>query len=106
MSRFLASTLAVTHDYARDKSSKVKPAATQMSSLSVTVSAIFGFAPLVLFGNIWIITAVIPVLLVNFYLGYFFQKNIGGFTGDCSGATQQLTEVIFYLSILGLWTFT
>ena len=102
MSRFLASTLAVTHDYAREDSSKAKPAATRMSNLSLVISAIFGFAPLALFGNIWIITAVVPVLLVHFYLGSFFQKNIGGFTGDCSGATQQLTEVAFYLSILAL----
>lgn len=106
LSRFLASTLAVTHDYAREKSSKAKPTATEMSKLAVIISAIFGFAPLALFGNIWIITAVIPVFLVHLYLGYFFQKKIGGFTGDCSGAAQQLTEVIFYLSILGLWTFT
>lgn len=102
LSRFSASTLAVTHDYVREKSSKAKPAATEMSNLSVTVSAIVGLAPVVLFGTIWIIAAIIPVLFVHIYLGYFFQSKIGGFTGDCSGATQQLTEVTFYLSILSL----
>ncbi len=100
LSRFLASTLAVIHDYARDESSKANPAATQMSSLSVFVSAFFGLAPLAFFSSVWIIAVVIPVLLAHLYLAYFFQKNIGGFTGDCSGALQQLTEVTFYLSVL------
>jgi adenosylcobinamide-GDP ribazoletransferase len=102
LSRFLASTLAVTHRYSRDESSKAKPVATEMSSLSVFVSAIFGVAPLALFGNVWIIATVIPVLFVHLYLGYFFRRKIGGFTGDCSGAVQQLTEVTFYLSLLAL----
>jgi adenosylcobinamide-GDP ribazoletransferase len=39
------------------------------------------------------------------YLGYYFNKRIGGYTGDCLGATQQVTEVMFYLGILGLCKF-
>lgn len=105
LSRFLASTLSITHEYARDHSSKGKPAATEMSAFSVAVSAAFGLLPLALFGSYRILLAVIPVVLVHLYLGYFFKKWIGGFTGDCSGAAQQLTEVTFYLSVLGLWTF-
>ena len=29
-----------------------------------------------------------------------FKKQIGGYTGDCLGATQQLSEVAFYCGML------
>jgi adenosylcobinamide-GDP ribazoletransferase len=40
------------------------------------------------------------------YLGRYFTKWIGGYTGDCLGATQQLTEVGFYFLMGILWKFT
>lgn len=104
-SRFVASTLSLTHNYARDRSSKAKPVATEMSVSSVTISAVIGLLPLALFGSPVILLVLVPVFFIRLYLGYFFKKWIGGFTGDCSGAVQQLTEVTFYLSLLGLWTF-
>jgi adenosylcobinamide-GDP ribazoletransferase len=42
---------------------------------------------------------------MKIYLGWYFKKWIGGYTGDCLGATQQLCEIIFYLSALALWKF-
>lgn len=105
LSRFLASTLSFTHDYARNDSANAKPAATKMSVFSVVISAILGLFPLVFFNSYWILLSLIPVILVHLYLGHFYNRWIGGFTGDCSGAAQQLTEVTFYLSVLGLWTF-
>ncbi|WP_415864378.1 adenosylcobinamide-GDP ribazoletransferase [Thalassobellus suaedae] len=30
---------------------------------------------------------------------------MGGQTGDCAGAVQQLSEVVFYLSAIALWKF-
>jgi len=38
-------------------------------------------------------------------LARYFKKWIGGYTGDCLGATQQVCEVIFYLSVIALWKF-
>ena len=32
------------------------------------------------------------------------EENVD-YTGDCLGATQQVCEVIFYLSIIGIWKF-
>ncbi len=105
LSRFFASTLSFTHEYARNDSAKAKPAATEMSTFSVVISAVLGLLPLALFNSYGVLMALIPVILVHLYLGSFFNKWIGGFTGDCSGAAQQLTEVTFYLSVLGLWTY-
>jgi len=36
--------------------------------------------------------------------GGYFKRRIGGYTGDCLGATQQLTELIFLLGALSLLT--
>lgn len=104
-SRFLATTLIVTHDYVRGEPSKAKPVAKQMSRASVIISGIFGLLPLLLIPHSGIWLALIPMMAVLLYLGWFFNKWIGGHTGDCSGATQQLTEVTFYLAALVLWTF-
>ncbi len=44
----------------------------------------------------WIVALLLAVLM-----GYFFTQNyykrLGGYTGDCLGATQQLTELAFYI---------
>jgi adenosylcobinamide-GDP ribazoletransferase len=29
----------------------------------------------------------------------YFKKKLGGVTGDCLGAIQQLSEVVFYLGL-------
>jgi adenosylcobinamide-GDP ribazoletransferase len=44
--------------------------------------------------------AFLASLLVVFIMGQYFKKRIGGYTGDCLGAVQQVTEVNFYLVVL------
>lgn len=106
LSRFAASTLLYTLDYVRnDDQSKAKPAAQKMSKGSLLAGAIFGIAPMILFFNYYIFLVLIPVFAIRWYLGRFFFKWIGGQTGDCGGATQQICEVVFYLSLIVLWKF-
>jgi adenosylcobinamide-GDP ribazoletransferase len=106
-SRFMASTMVHTHDYVQDiDKSKVRPIANSRLSLS---EMLFSFAialiPFLMFQN-WMFLLTLPICYVSkMYLGYYFKKHIGGYTGDCLGATQQITEVIFYLSIIALWKF-
>jgi adenosylcobinamide-GDP ribazoletransferase len=40
------------------------------------------------------------MIIAAFWLAQFFKKWIGGYTGDCLGAVQQVTEIIFLLSIV------
>ena len=106
LSRFAASTLLYTLDYVRDEDqSKAKPAAQKMSGTSLIIAAFFGITPLLLFFNPLIFLVLIPVFAMRAYLGAFYKKWIGGQTGDCGGATQQLCEVIYYLSLLVIWKF-
>jgi adenosylcobinamide-GDP ribazoletransferase len=38
--------------------------------------------------------------LATLWLARLFRQQIGGYTGDCLGATQQLSEVAFYCGLL------
>ncbi len=106
LSRFVAATFIYTHEYSRDDAtSKVKPVGKKISVVELLIAAFFGLIPLLIFQNYWIFVLVIPVYLTKVLLGKYFQKWIDGYTGDCLGATQQVTEVVFYLSLLLLWKF-
>ncbi|WP_370407722.1 adenosylcobinamide-GDP ribazoletransferase [Tenacibaculum dicentrarchi] len=104
ISRFIATILLYTHEYVRDiDTAKVKPTTKKMSTKALIISGFFGILPLVFFQDIKIFAVLIPLLLTYLYMSRFFKKWIGGQTGDCAGALQQVSEVIFYLSILILW---
>ena len=36
----------------------------------------------------------------------YFLRRIGGYTGDCLGATQQLSELAIYVGLHLAWTFS
>ncbi|MCA6448544.1 MAG: adenosylcobinamide-GDP ribazoletransferase [Chitinophagaceae bacterium] len=44
-----------------------------------------------------------PAFLLRYVAVRFFKKWIGGYTGDCLGATQQICEIGFYIGCLLLW---
>lgn len=44
-------------------------------------------------------------LLVLVWMLNFLKRRLGGFTGDALGATQQLSEIAFYLGVLFVWRF-
>jgi len=41
-------------------------------------------------------------LIGTIFAGAYFRKRIGGYTGDCLGAAQQLAELSFLLTTLGI----
>jgi hypothetical protein len=43
---------------------------------------------------------VVATAIATFWLARKFVHRIGGYTGDCLGAVQQVTEVMFYLCAL------
>lgn len=108
LSRQAAISIIFTHQYSRDDvSSKSKPIAKQHSWKEVFGSFFFGLVPLLVLSyfNYKILLTLIPVFITRYFLARYFQKWIGGYTGDCLGATQQVCEVIYYLSILFIWKF-
>jgi adenosylcobinamide-GDP ribazoletransferase len=108
LSRLAAITIIFTHEYSRDDAtSKSKPIAKNVTWKEVLGSFIFGLLPLVALSYFQykILLVLLPVFVTRYFLARYFQKWIDGYTGDCLGATQQVCEVVFYLSILFLWKF-
>jgi adenosylcobinamide-GDP ribazoletransferase len=100
VSRFASTTLIHFLDYARDDdSSKSKPLATRMGRGELALAAAFGLAPCLLLPAAQAIVALALVGLVTLLAARHFVRRIGGYTGDCLGAVQQLTELAFYCGL-------
>jgi adenosylcobinamide-GDP ribazoletransferase len=92
------------YDYARNNDSKAAGAVYKPGLQELTIAIIIALLPLALLPDLCVL-AIMPVLGVNWYLGRYFHRYIGGYTGDCLGASQQIAETVFYLSVSALWTF-
>lgn len=96
LSRFAASSLIYTHRYVREnEDSKAKPLATQMNGRSFFIVALFGLLPLLLVIRFWWVLLVVTAVVL--IMRRWFERRIGGYTGDCLGAVQQVTELTIYL---------
>ena len=108
VSRFFAMTVIQSHEYVQDtENSKISPLRRAGSaSAGMLFSAMFAVVPLLFFYPDWIlILAIVPAYLSRIYLARYFNKWIGGYTGDCLGTVQQVSESMFYLSVLALCAF-
>jgi adenosylcobinamide-GDP ribazoletransferase len=104
LSRLAAAALICTLDYARS-SGKAMPVA-HMSAIEFAIAAVTALLPalaLVLSGHlVWtaLLGAMLGAAITTLWLAKKFVRRIGGYTGDCLGTVQQVTEVVFYLSLL------
>ncbi len=103
MSRTMAVSTMYTLPYVReDELSKSKPVTKNLHILDLWIAAIIGLTSILIFQNWIIYFTVIPLLATKFFMDRYFKKWIGGYVGDCLGSIQQVTEVIFYLSVLAI----
>ena len=104
LSRYSATGMIFFSEYARDDAkSKTKPVGKALSSTDFLVALIFGSTPLLVLSYIysyWYLIIIITVIPIVYFLKRYFEKWIGGFTGDALGATQQVSEIIFYLGFI------
>ena len=112
LSRFTAVTIIYTHHYVREnEDSKAKPVSKGITVPELTLAGFFGLLPLILFTVLlhqyWYLVTLPAMWLVRGYMGRLMQKWIGGYTGDCLGAVQQLGETVVYLCFcLVEWKYT
>jgi len=85
--------------------SKSKPVTSRrLSPGQLLIAILFGIAPLAFFP--WPFWLVIPFAgYVTWELAKYFKKWIGGYTGDCLGAVQQVTEIAIYLGWIIAWRY-
>src|SRR3990167_4905265 len=85
-------------DTARSKS---KPLADQISGGALLAAFLWCFMPLALVyqaqSAIYFIASVLCSALAAAWMARWFARRLQGFTGDCLGATQQVSEIGFYL---------
>ena len=103
LSRFMSVSFMYTHDYVRpDEDAKARRMSSRMTLSGLGFAAFFGVLPIGLYwalGNPYAVLAAIPVFIIRPVFGRLFSSRLGGYTGDCLGAVQQVTEAIFYVSV-------
>ena len=99
LSRFCATTLLRTLDYVRDEG-KAKPLATRIGWGELALAGATTLLALLLLPPTQALLGCVFATLATLWLARMFERRIGGYTGDCLGATQQLSEVAFYCGLL------
>ncbi len=101
-SKFCAAQLTNLLSYARPEGSKNKVSYCKMNNLQLLGNLFFGLiplVPLVLINPFFIFSILLPLILL-FLLVRFMKHHIGGYTGDCCGATYLICEAIMLLGII------
>lgn len=114
-SKWSASQIVNLLPYARNEEDcKIKKVYDRMSARTFTVGLLFALVPMlgcVLFLKetpymaLWIcVTASVPNG-VMVWLVQYMRRRIGGYTGDCCGATFLLCELSYFITLNTIWIF-
>ena len=104
VSRFCSTALLATMDYVReDLLAKAKPLATRISGGETLVALLFVVVSLAWLPTEKALAGCVLAALATLWLAAKFKRWLGGYTGDCLGATQQVSEIAFYLGLLAVW---
>ena len=105
LSRLTALGFIRTLPYARQDlaDGKANAVAHSMPNGRLASAALWGLVPLVAL-VVWqkqlaLLGVLLPLLLLHGVLNRWYRKWLGGYTGDCLGAAQQVAEVLVYLSL-------
>jgi adenosylcobinamide-GDP ribazoletransferase len=105
VSRLAAVSLIRSASYARDDG-KAKPMAQEMRAGEFVIATACALLPALALGAFDVLSwpaigaAVAASAIVAWWLRGMFVRRIGGYTGDCLGAVQQVSEVAIYLCVL------
>jgi len=93
LSYFLAS--------ARESDGQGARIAQKISPASLLIGTLLSFAIVFYFMRTEFWIPVLVAFLITALSGLYYSRSIGGVTGDCFGATNQLTEIAVYFC--GVW---
>ncbi|MFZ6658413.1 adenosylcobinamide-GDP ribazoletransferase [Undibacterium sp. TJN19] len=105
LSRLASCCLIWRMDYARHEG-KAKPLAQEMShaeflisflTVLLPINVVLYFFPIAIFN---LLMALVLMIALSWWMARMFQRKIGGYTGDCLGAVQQVSEVAIYMGLL------
>jgi adenosylcobinamide-GDP ribazoletransferase len=97
VSRLGSVFIMATLPYVRDTiDSRAKPLIRSVSMTSIVTASITGLLPLAVLPLVGVGGGAAVAAVAVICRGYF-KRRLGGYTGDCLGAVQQLGEGVFYL---------
>jgi len=103
LSRTCAASFIFNTAYVSDSAgSKSKPLAEKQSKAELTLLIICGLVPCLLLKLPIIATLIVSTLIFRVLFKKWLVSRLGGFTGDCLGAAQQIMELLIYLVFLAL----
>lgn len=108
LARLTSGNIVFLSKYARaDATSKVKPIEKGATTTEIIIAYVVGLLPLGIFAyyEINVLWVVVPLAFLVFFAKRYFEKHIGGYTGDCLGFTEQVAELIILLYLTALWKF-
>ncbi|HEY4290037.1 MAG TPA: adenosylcobinamide-GDP ribazoletransferase [Puia sp.] len=106
VSRLMPVLVMQVADYASDPDqSKSKDITSRrLSAGGLTVTILLALAPYAFLPwPFWL--TILPALYATYELNRYFRRWIGGYTGDCLGAIQQVTELVIYLGFVIVWRY-
>lgn len=104
VSRAIAALVAFSLPYATAEGAK-SSTVVGFTNTDLVVALLLGFLPLFLLFRLELLLAPLLPLLMALWFRSYINKKLGGYTGDCLGALQQLSEIFFYLAVLLLWKY-
>lgn len=106
LSRLMPILVIYTSEYSReDATSKTKPIGKKGKGFDFGLASIFGILPLIIIPGEYAFSIILVLLLTTFVFRRYIIRKLGGYTGDCLGALQQIAEVEFYLGYVIFQTF-
>ncbi|ALO36689.1 cobalamin synthase [Colwellia sp. MT41] len=101
LSRAVAGSLISSLPYvSNDEQSKSKPLAQAQSWAELTLLLLIGLAPLIFYASEVVFSLLLVLLFFRWFFKQWLMAKIGGFTGDCLGAAQQIAELLIYLTLV------
>jgi len=87
-----------------DRSKSGAMTGRRLSAWGLIPACVLALAPFVFLPWQYLLI-LLPVLYATYELNRYFKRWIGGYTGDCLGAIQQVTEIVFYLGFILVWRY-
>ena len=100
LSRAVSISLLASLDYAR-AAGKARPVVSRLRAPRVATALVLGLLPLLFLPAAWS-GCLIALLVVRGLAVAWFRQRLGGYTGDCLGAVQQIAEIAVLLVFIAL----
>ena len=98
LSCFLPAARATTDDAPDGQGARVARLTTQRTLI---VASLFTLLVVTIILRLHAFAPILLAAAITLLSGLYYMRRIGGVTGDCFGATNQLTEIVVYLC--GVW---